>query len=121
MRTRDLAHRAAQLFCIGEVDGRDLRDGLRGNVVGIDLGVQGDAREDAELGTSVKAIEAENNLSTTKIKVGEKLKIPAKAEVAAPVAAPAPVAPASEPPTAPVQTTPAPAPGPSAPAAPSGT
>ena len=72
-----------------------------------------------KFGTSVKAIEAENNLSTTKIKVGEKLKIPAKAEAAAPVAAP--VAPAPEPPAAPVQTTPAPAPGPSAPAAPSGT
>jgi LysM repeat protein len=43
-------------------------------------------------GTTVKAIESENNLSTTKIKVGQKLKIPAKAEVAAPVA-PAPVLP----------------------------
>ena len=36
-------------------------------------------------GTTVKAIEAENNLTTTKIKVGQKLKIPAKAEAAAPV------------------------------------
>jgi LysM repeat protein len=70
-----------------------------------------------KFGTSVKAIEADNNLSTAKIRVGEKLKIPAKAEAAAPVAAPVPVAPAP----APVQTTPAPAPGPSAPAAPSGT
>ena len=35
-------------------------------------------------GTTVKAIEAENNLTTTKIKVGQKLKIPAKAEAAAP-------------------------------------
>jgi len=43
-------------------------------------------------GTTVKAIEAENNLSTTKIKVGQKLKIPAKAEAAAPAPAPAPVA-----------------------------
>ena len=74
-----------------------------------------------KFGSSVKAIEAENNLSTAKIKVGQKLKIPAKAEAAAPVAAPAPVAPAPEPSAAPVQTTPAPAPGPSAPAAPSGT
>jgi len=73
-----------------------------------------------KFGSSVKAIEAENNLSTTKIKVGEKLKIPAKAEAAAPVAAPAPVAPAPEQPAAPVSTVPAPAPGPSAPAAPSG-
>jgi LysM repeat protein len=72
-----------------------------------------------KFGTSVKAIEAENNLSTTKIKVGEKLKIPAKAEAAAPVAAPAPVAPAPEPSAAPVSTVPAP--GPSAPTAPSGT
>ncbi len=47
-------------------------------------------------GTTVKAIESENNLSTTKIKVGQKLKIPVKAEVAAPV--PAPVAPAPVPP-----------------------
>jgi LysM repeat protein len=57
-------------------------------------------------GTTVKAIETENNLSTTKIKVGQKLKIPAKAEAAAPapVETPAPAAPA----VAPV-TTPAPA------------
>jgi LysM repeat protein len=40
-------------------------------------------------GTTVKAIESENNLSTTKIKVGQKLKMPAAA-VAAPVPAPAP-------------------------------
>jgi LysM repeat protein len=39
-------------------------------------------------GTTVKAIESENNLSTSKIKVGQKLKIPAKAEVAAPEPAP---------------------------------
>ena len=60
-------------------------------------------------GTTVKAVESENNLSSTKIKVGQKLKIPAAAAVAAapaptPVAAPAPAAPA----VAPV-TTPAPA------------
>jgi LysM repeat protein len=70
-----------------------------------------------KFGTSVKAIEAENNLSTAKIKVGQKLKIPAKAEAAAPV----PAAPAPEAPAVPVSTVPAPAPGPSAPAAPSGT
>ncbi len=53
-------------------------------------------------GTTVKAIQAENNLSTTRIKVGDKLKIPAKAEaaVAAPVTPePAPVTP---PPVAPI-------------------
>lgn len=65
-------------------------------------------------GTTVKALEAENNLSTTKIKVGEKLKIPAAAEAAPAsmpqVSAPAPVA---------APTTPAPvAPAPMAPAAP---
>ena len=67
-------------------------------------------------GTSVKAIEAANGLSTTKIKVGQKLKIPSKGEaaVAAPVA-PAPVvdntpAPALPPITAPAPTTSAPAP-----------
>jgi LysM repeat protein len=48
-------------------------------------------------GTTVKALQSENNLTTTAIKVGQKLKIPAKAEAAAPVAAapePAPVMPA---------------------------
>jgi LysM repeat protein len=45
-------------------------------------------------GTTVKAIESANNLSTTRIKVGQKLKLPVKAEVAAPVAAPAPAMPA---------------------------
>jgi LysM repeat protein len=53
-------------------------------------------------GTTIKAIESENGLSTTRIKVGEKLKIPAKAE-AAPAPAPSPVA---APPAA--STTPAP-------------
>ncbi len=66
-------------------------------------------------GTTVKAIEAANGLSTTKIKVGQKLKIPSKGEAAAaapvalapvvdttpapalpPVSAPAPVAPAQQ-------------------------
>jgi LysM repeat protein len=42
-------------------------------------------------GTTVKLLQSENNLATTKIKVGQKLKIPAKAEAAAPE--PAPVAP----------------------------
>jgi len=67
-------------------------------------------------GTTVKAIEAANGLSTTKIKVGQKLKIPSKGEAAAaaPVA-PAPVvdntpAPALPPITAPAPTTSAPAP-----------
>jgi LysM repeat protein len=62
-------------------------------------------------GSTVKAIEAANGLTTTKIKVGQKLKIPSKA-VAAP--APAPVvepAPAVLPPvSAPAPTTTAPAP-----------
>jgi LysM repeat protein len=56
-------------------------------------------------GTTFKAIESANDLSTTKIKVGEKLKIPAKAEPAAPVAAapePAPAAPVTPVPMAPV-------------------
>jgi LysM repeat protein len=52
-------------------------------------------------GTTIKAIEAENNLSTTKIHVGQKLKIPAKVEAAAPapapVMAPPPAAPAPAP------------------------
>ena len=65
-------------------------------------------------GTSVKAIEAENNLSTTKIKVGQKLKIPGKAETAAPEAMPAPAAPAPvmpAPPSAPAAPGAAPAAG----------
>ena len=59
-------------------------------------------------GTTVKAIKAASNLTTDHIKVGQKLKIPAKAETAAaaPAPAPAPVAPAPAP--AP-STTPAPA------------
>jgi len=57
-------------------------------------------------GTTVKAIESENNLTTTQIKVGQKLKIPAKAEAAAPAPAPAP------------ETAPAPAPAPAPGAAP---
>ena len=48
-------------------------------------------------GTTVKAIEAANGLTTTKIKVGQKLKVPAKGESAAP----APVAPAPVPESAP--------------------
>ena len=40
-----------------------------------------------EFGTSVKALQAANNLATTSIKVGQKLKIPAKAETAAPAPA----------------------------------
>jgi LysM repeat protein len=59
-------------------------------------------------GTTVKAIESENNLTTTKIKVGQKLKIPAKAEALAPAA------PISSAPAMPSQgTTPAPASAPS--------
>jgi len=42
-------------------------------------------------GTTVKAIKAENNLNTDHIKVGQKLKIPARSEAAAPVPAPAPM------------------------------
>ena len=52
-------------------------------------------------GTTVKTIQAENNLTTTSIKVGQKLKIPAKAEAAAPVPAPADTVPAPPVPTAP--------------------
>jgi LysM repeat protein len=55
-------------------------------------------------GTTVKAIESANNLTTTKIKVGQKLKIPAKAEALTPAA------PVSSTPAVPSQsTTPAPA------------
>ena len=57
-------------------------------------------------GVTVKAIETENDLSTTKIKVGQKLKIPAKAETA----------PAPSSVNAPPETTVAPAPEPANPA-----
>jgi LysM repeat protein len=57
-------------------------------------------------GTTVKAIKAENNLNTDHIKVGQKLKIPAKVEAAAaaPAPAPAPVAPAPAPAPVPAST-----------------
>ena len=61
-------------------------------------------------GTSIKLLQAANNLTTTKIKVGQKLKLPAKAEAAPAAVAPVPpveTAPALPPP--PVPTTPAPA------------
>ena len=64
---------------------------------------------------TVKAIQAANGLSTTKISVGKKLKIPAKAGKAA--AAPVTPAPAAEPASAPaLPPMSAPAPAPSAPA-----
>jgi LysM repeat protein len=61
-------------------------------------------------GTSIKAIKAENDLPTNKIKVGQKLKIPAKAETASPEVSPAPAIPAAAPSL--------PAPGPASPPAP---
>jgi LysM repeat protein len=61
-------------------------------------------------GTTVKAIRAENNLTTDHIKVGQKLKILAKTEAAAPAPVSAPVAPAPMP--EPSSTTPVPAPAP---------
>jgi len=51
-------------------------------------------------GTTVKAIQAENNLVTTSIKAGQKLKIPVKAAAVAapaPYVEPAPVLPVTEP------------------------
>ena len=62
-------------------------------------------------GTTVQAIESANGLSTTKIKVGQKLKIPSKGEAAAaaPVA-PAPVMDTTPAPALPPITAPAPAP-----------
>jgi len=61
-------------------------------------------------GTTVKAIQAANNLSTTKIKVGQKLKLPAKAEAAAPApAVETTAAPALPPVAAPVTPAPVPA------------
>jgi LysM repeat protein len=46
---------------------------------------------------TVKSLRSENNLTTDKIKVGQKLKIPAKASAPAAPAAPAPAPPATSP------------------------
>lgn len=63
-----------------------------------------------KFGTTIKAIESANNLLTTKIKVGQKLKIPGKV-AAAPVApAPAPVTEPAPAPALPPISAPAPAP-----------
>jgi LysM repeat protein len=59
-------------------------------------------------GTTVKAIQTANNLTTTKIHVGQKLKIPSKAPAAPVTPAPAPVEP-NTPPVAPMTTPQAPA------------
>jgi LysM repeat protein len=62
-------------------------------------------------GTTVKAIEAANGLTTTKIHVGQKLKIPSKGEAAAAApAAPAPVVDTTPAPALPPVSAPAPAP-----------
>lgn len=62
-------------------------------------------------GTTIKALRAANSLTTDRIKVGQKLKIPTKA--AAPAPAPAPVAPVE-----PAPPVPAPTPAPAAPPSP---
>ena len=61
-------------------------------------------------GVKLKALQAANGLTTTKIKVGQKLTIPAKAESAAAPAAPAAPAPDTTAPVAPVPAVPAPQP-----------
>jgi len=53
-------------------------------------------------GVTIKAIESENNLSTTKILVGQKLKITAKTETAAPAPMPTPTTDTNTPVTVPV-------------------
>lgn len=58
-------------------------------------------------GTKIKAIETENNLTTTKIKVGQKLRMPPKAEAAAIAPAPA-MAPMTPPPSSSTMVTPLP-------------
>ena len=51
----------------------------------------------SQFGVTVKSLRSENNLTTDKIKVGQKLKIPAKASAPAAPAAPAPAPPATSP------------------------
>jgi len=53
-------------------------------------------------GTTVKALRAANNLTTDRIKVGDKLVIPSKAEIPAPAPAPTEALPMMPPPAAPV-------------------
>ena len=53
----DLADGAVELLGVGEVDGLDGGDGLGGDGVGVELGVERDAREDAELGAGVEAVD----------------------------------------------------------------
>jgi hypothetical protein len=53
----DLADGAAEFFGVGVVERGDVRDGLGGDVVGVELGVEGEAGEDAELGAGVKAVD----------------------------------------------------------------
>ena len=66
-----------------------------------------------KFGVSVKTIQSANNLTTTKIKVGQKLKIPSKGEAAAPAPAPAaPVVDTTPAPALPPVSAPAPAPAP---------
>ena len=57
LRAGDLADGAAQFLGVGEVDGFDGGDGLGGDGVGVELGVEGDAGEDAELGAGVEAVD----------------------------------------------------------------
>lgn len=70
-------------------------------------------------GTTVKALEAANNLTTTRINVGKKLKLPQKEE-AAPVAPPVPDNTATAPPMTPPSSGPSSAPAPGSAPAPSG-
>ena len=57
LRAGDLADGAVEFLRVGEVDGFDGGDGLGGDGVGVELGVHGDAREDAELGAGVEAVD----------------------------------------------------------------
>ena len=60
-------------------------------------------------GTTVKAIETANGMTTTKLKVGQKIKVPSKAEAAAPVLATPPAEPMPATPVLSTPTAPAPA------------
>lgn len=65
----------------------------------------------SKYGVSIKALRSANNMKTDRIKVGDKLKIPASASTAAPAEAPAPTDTAPTASTSSVPTLPPPAPG----------
>ncbi len=57
LSSRDLTDGAVQLLGIRKIDGLDRRDGLRRYRVGIEFGMHRNARQNAELGARVEAVD----------------------------------------------------------------